>query len=187
MSEALVQALKLPVHNLHTLIKAEVSGGNTIPYVGYVEARLQIPSIQAMNKDSLFMVSNNSPYMYRVPIQLGTLRIREAMKSATQDELAKLSIAWKTASFPSYLKKNATLKEPEFDLNKIKGHVRLTKSVTIAPFQTVHVSGLMGCDQHSKRVNVIVEPDPDREYESVAPIHGYTLLKPGSSRVSIGQ
>ena len=185
MSEALVQALKLPVHNLHTLIEAEVSGGNTIPYVGYVEARLQIPSIQAINKDLLSMVSNNNPYMNRVPIQLGTLHIREAMKSATQDELAKLSIAWKTASFPSYLKKNITLKEPEFDLNKIKGHVRLTKPITIAPFQTVHVSGLTGCNQHSKRVNIIVEPDPDREYESVAPIHGYTVLKPGSSRVSI--
>ena len=63
MSEALVQALKLPVHKLNTLIKAEVSGRNTIPHVGYVEARLQIPGIQAMNKDSLFMVSNNSPYM----------------------------------------------------------------------------------------------------------------------------
>ena len=186
MSEALVQALKLPVHNLHTLIEAEASGGNTIPYVGYVVARLQIPSIQAMNKDLLFMVSNNSPYMDRVPIQLGTLHIREAMKSATQDELAKLSIAWKMASFQSYLKKNITLKEPEFDLNKIKGHVRLTKSITIAPFQTVHVSGLMGCDQHSKRVNIIVVPDPDREYESMSPIHGYTVLKPGSSQVSIG-
>ena len=186
MLEALVQALKLPVHNLHTLIEAEVSGGNTIPYVGYVEARLQIPSIQAMNKDSLFMISNNSPYMDHVPIQLGTLHIREAMKSATQDELAKLSITWKMASFPSYLEKNTTLKEPEFDLKKIKGHIRLTKSITIAPFQTVHVLGLTGCDQHSKRVNVIVEPDPDREYESMAHIHGYMVLKPGSSQVSIG-
>ena len=185
MSEALVQALKLPVHNLHMLIEAEVSGGNTIPYVGYVEAMLQIPGIQAMNKDSLFMVSNNSPYMDHVPIQLGTLHLREAMKFATQDELAKLSIAWKMASFLSYLKKNITLKEPQFDLNKIKGHVRLTKSITIAPFQTIHVSGLTGCDQHSKRVNVIVEPDPDREYESVVPIYRYTVLKPGSSRVSI--
>ena len=132
------------------------------------------------------MVSNNSPYMDRVPIQLGTLHIREAMKSATQDELAKLSIAWKTANFLPPLNKNLTLKEPEFDLNKIKGHVKLTKPITIAPFQTVHVSGLTECDQHFKRVNVIVEPDPDKEYESVIPIHGYTVLKPGSSRVSIG-
>ena len=186
MSEALVQALKLSVHNLNTLIEAEVSGGNTIPYVGYVETRLQIPSIQAMNKDSLFMVSNNSSYMDQVPIQLGTLHIREAMKVTTQDELAKLSIVWKMARFLSHLNKNLTLKEPEFDLDKIKGHVRLTKPITIAPFQTVHVLGLTECDQHSKRVNVIVEPDPDKEYESVIPIHRYTVLKPGSSRVSIG-
>ena len=186
MSEALVQGLKLPVHNLNTLIEAEVSGGNTIPYAGYVESRLQIPGVQAMNKDSFFMVSNNSPYMDRVPIQLGTLHIREAMKSATQDELAKLSIAWKMANFPSHLNKNLTLKELEFDLDKIKGHVRLTKPITIAPFQTIHVSGLTECDQHSKGVNVIVEPDPDKEYESVIPIHRYMVLKPGSSQVSIG-
>ena len=108
------------------------------------------------------------------------------MKSATQDELAKLAIAWKTASFPSHLNKNLTLKEPEFDLNKIKGHVRLTKPITIAPFQTVHVSGLTECDKHSKRVNIIVEPNPNKEYESMIPIHGYMVLKPGSFRVSIG-
>ena len=107
------------------------------------------------------------------------------MKSATQDELAKLSIAWKTANFLPHLNKNLTLKKPEFDLNKIKGHVKLTKPITIAPFQMVHVSGLTECDQHFKRVNVIVEPNPDKEYESVIPIHGYTVLKPGSSRVSI--
>ena len=42
MSELLVQALKLPVHKLNTLIEAEASGGGIIPYVGYVEARLAI-------------------------------------------------------------------------------------------------------------------------------------------------
>ena len=81
ISESLVTALKLPVHKLNTLIEAEVSGGGTIPYEGYVEARLKIPGIKAMNKDSLFMVSNNSPYMERVSIQLGTLHIREAISA----------------------------------------------------------------------------------------------------------
>ena len=185
MSEALVQALKLPIHKLNTLIEAEVSRGSTIPYVGYVEARLKIPGITAMNKGSLFMVSNNSPYMNRVLIQLGTLHIREAINCATKDELDKLSTAWKTANFPP-IDKNLKINEPEFNLNKIQGHVKLTKPVTIAPFQTVHVSGLTECNQHFKRVNVIVEPDPNKDYESVIPIHGYTMLKPGSSRVSIG-
>ena len=186
MSESLVQALKLPIHKLNTLIEAEVSGGDTRPYVVYVEARLKIPSIQAMDKDSLFMVSNNSPYTNRVPIQLGTLHFREAIQLATKDEMNTLPLAWKTTNFPPYTDKRLSRKEPEFNLDKIKGHVKLTKSVTIPPFQTIHVSGLTECDQHFKRVNVIVEPDPDKDYESVIPIHGYTILKPRSLCVSIG-
>ena len=173
------------IHKLNTLIEAEVSGGGVIPYVGYVEARLGIPGIKAMDKDSLFMVSNNSPYMNKVPIQLGTLHIREAISCATNAEMDQLATVWKTANFPP-LDKNLKLNKPEFDLNKIKGHVKLTKSVTIAPFQTIHASGLTECDQHFKRVNVLVEPDPDKNYESVIPIHGYTVLKPGFSRVSVG-
>ena len=78
MSESLVKALKLPIHKLNTLIEAEVSGGGVIPYIGYVEARLSIPGIKAMDKDLLFMVSNNSPYMNRVPMQLGTLHIKRS-------------------------------------------------------------------------------------------------------------
>ena len=185
ISESLVTALKLPVHKLNTLIEAEVSGGGIIPYVGYVETRLKIPGIKVMNKDSLFMVSNDSPYMERVPIQLGTLHIREAISCATDIEINKLATAWKTANFPP-LVKNLKVAKPEFDLNQIKGHVKLTKSVTIAPFQTICASGLAECNQHFKRVNVLVEPDPDKCYESVIPIHGYTVLKPGSFRVSVG-
>ena len=40
MSESLVQTLKLPIHQLNTLIEAEVSGGGVVPYIGYVEARI---------------------------------------------------------------------------------------------------------------------------------------------------
>ena len=42
------------------------------------------------------MVSNNSPYTNRVPIQLGTLHIREAIQLATKDEMNTLPLAWKT-------------------------------------------------------------------------------------------
>ena len=68
----------------------------------------------------------------------------------------------------------------------MKGKVKLTKAVTIKPFMTAHVSGLTACDQHFKRVNVIVESDPKINYEASIPINGYTVLKPGSSRVSVG-
>ena len=31
-----------------------------------------------------------------------------------------------------------------------------------------------------------MEPNPSKNYEDAIPIHGYTVLKPGSSRVSVG-
>ena len=33
---------------------------------------------------------------------------------------------------------------------------------------------------------MIVESDPKREYGAAIPINGYTVLKPGSSRVTVG-
>ena len=50
----------------------------------------------------------------------------------------------------------------------------------------VHVSGHTECDQHFKRVNVIVESYPERVYSGAIPINGYAVLKPGSSQVSVG-
>ena len=75
MSKSLVHALKLPILQLNTLIEAEVSDGGLTPYTRYVEARLAIPGIRQMDKDSLFMVTNDSPYTQWVPIQLRTLHI----------------------------------------------------------------------------------------------------------------
>ena len=89
-----------------------------------------------MGKDFLFMVLNNSPYTNRLPIQIGTLHIREALHLATKEEKEALPQAWETANFPpQILAKSGILKEPEFNLNKVKGHVKLTKSMTIGPFQ----------------------------------------------------
>ena len=81
---------------------------------------MAIPGIKKMDKDSLFMVSNNSPYSNRVLIQIGTLHIREALQLATKDEKKALPQAWETANFPPQtLAKSGILKEPEFDLNKV--------------------------------------------------------------------
>ena len=100
-----------------------------------------------MDKDSLFMVTNDGPYTQTVPIQLGTLHIREALQLAANEERKTLPPAWETASFsPQTLSKLSVLKEPDFDLDQEKGKVKLTKVVTIKSFQTVHVSGLTECD-----------------------------------------
>ena len=48
------------------------------------------------------------------------------------------------------------------------------------------MSGFTECDQHFKRVNVIVESDPKIDYKTAIPINEYTVLKPGYSRVLVG-
>ena len=89
-----------------------------------------------MDKDSLFMLTNDSPHIQQVPIWLGTLHIREALQLATDEEKQSLSPAWATSSFtPQPLSKAGVLNEPSFDLNWVKGKVKLTKSVVIKPFQ----------------------------------------------------
>ena len=90
LPESLVKKLKLQIHSLNTIIKAEATGGSLVPYSGYVEANLSIPGIKAMNKDSLFMVVKDTEYTSRVPVQIGTLHINEALASVTREEYGKL-------------------------------------------------------------------------------------------------
>ena len=187
LPESLVRKLKLPIHSLNTIIKAEATGGSLVPYSGYVEVNLSIPGIKAMNKDSLFMVVKDTEYTNRVPVQIGTLHINEALASVTREEYGKLSVAWARANFPPRpISKSATVLESEFDLDTIKGHVKVTRAITIPPFQTVQATGITNCNTHFKRVRVITEPTDRFDNEAVRTVTIYSTLKPGSSRVSVG-
>ena len=128
------------------------------PYTGYAEARLSILGKKAMNQNSLFMVVRDTNYTNRVPVQLGTLHIDEALALVTREEYVNLLVAWLRANFPLHLiSGSALIKESAFDLETIKGKVKLTKSVTLVPFETIQVPGLTECITHFKRVHVIIK------------------------------
>ena len=187
LPESLVEKLKLKVHNLNTIIEAEATGGSLVPYTGYVEARLSIPGIKVMNQNSLFLVVKDTNYTNRVPVQLGTLHINEALAAVMREEYGNLSVAWAGANFPPRpIMKSAQVKEPNFDLNLIKGQVKITKAITFLPFKMIHVSGLTECNSHFTRVHVMIEASEMFNHDAVKTICTYSMLKPGSSRVSIG-
>ena len=101
---------------------------------------MSIPGIKAMNQNSLFMVVKDTNYTNRVLVQLGALHIYEALALVTREEYGNLSVAWARANFPSRpITKSTQVQEPEFDLSLIKGQVKITKAVTLSPFETVHV------------------------------------------------
>ena len=120
-------------------------------------------------------------------MQLGTLHINEALAVATKEEYGNLSVAWARANFsPRPISKQTQVQEPEFDLNLVKGQVKITKAFTIPPFETIHIPGLTECNSHSKRVHVMTEASERFNHEAIKTISAYSVLKPGSSRVSIG-
>ena len=82
-------------------------------------------------------------------------------------------------------------KEPVIDLEEVKGTVHLTHNLSLGPFETATVSGLLkGRVKESayyKCINVSVEPmsnhfNDDSKYCAVP---GYTFLKPGSHRIHV--
>ena len=97
------------------------------------------------------------------------------------------SAAWIRANFPPQPISGSTqVRESEFDLETIKSNVKITKQVTLGPFETKHVPGLTECSTHYKRVHVITEASEKFQHGSVKSICTYSELKPRSSRVSIG-
>ena len=75
ITHSLAKALKLPMKQLQTLIPMDGSVGITVLYLGYVEATLNIPEVQAFQEDCLFLVMNDHTYGKHVPITIGTLHI----------------------------------------------------------------------------------------------------------------
>ena len=102
-----------------------------------------------MDKDSLFMVINDSPYMQRVPITIGTLHIRQVLKLATEEEMRQLPKAWEVGNF-SPITKQTSIRELQLDLGEVHGKVTMTKDITIHPLDTIYVCGNTAFRKHSK-------------------------------------
>ena len=133
------------------------------------------------------MVVKDINYTNRVPVQLGTLHINEALAMVTKGEYGNLSVAWARANFrPRPTVKSTQVQESEFDLSLVKGQVKITKAITIPPFEMVCVPGLTECNSHFKRVHVMIEASERFNHEAVKTVCAYSMLKPESSRVSIG-
>ena len=85
----------LKIHQLDRILRFEVTGGEDIPNIGYIEVNLKIPEIKAFNEDVLMLVIEDSTYAQCVPIQLGTLHIEKALELKSDKEITQLNTKWK--------------------------------------------------------------------------------------------
>ena len=73
-----------------------------------------------------------------------------------------------------------------FNLDQVKGGIKLTKAVEIPALETVHVQGLSKVRGHQQYVNTITEATNEKYFNSVAAVMSYTCLKPRSGHVAVG-
>ena len=86
------------IQPLDRLVPIEGSEGADIPYLGYVEVRMQILRISSFEQNVLMLVSQTTtPYHKRVPLQVGSQIIDQVANSITEDKLKSLSQSWKLA------------------------------------------------------------------------------------------
>ena len=194
MTKSFAEALELDLKSLDTILDIEWTGGGKVPYHGYVECRLNLPQIKEFDQDVLMLVIDDSQYGAQVPIQIGTLHIDMAIDLATDEEKSQFKRRWERAEMASYLRMASMQTDstkPVIDLDEITGNVHLTHNLSLGPFESATISGLLkGPVKNSayyKRVNVSVEPmsshlNDDSKY---CAIPGYTFLKPGSHRIHV--
>ena len=155
-----------------------------MPYLGYVEARMHILGINSFVRDVLMLISHTTThYHQRVPIQEGSCIINQVRNCISEDELKSLSQSWKLAYISMIISKSALVRDPEFDLDQVKGKVVTSEKVKIPALQTVVVKGLTMVTGHQKCVHVLVEPSP--KCTSVFVLGNTSELRPGVSGVTV--
>ena len=184
LTESLVKALDLKIQNLKEILPLEGAAGIKVPYLGYVEARLEIPGVDAFNEDCLFLVMPDHEYSHRVPVTIGTLHIDMIIEQATKDELDQLGTAWGRGKVNRHIQARRVQLENSTQLDKITGKVRLTKNMKLKPNQSLKVKARSSNPLNTKRVNVIIEPTDDEEGSYTIP--AYTYLKSNSRSVHVG-
>ena len=108
------------------MLDLEPTGGGTVPYEGYVELRMQIPSIAAFNLDVLMLVIPESEYAKHVPVTIGTLHIDEIIGLITDEELRKAQKSWQRGIISHKIAmRSVQLKENKDVLDQVKGNVKL--------------------------------------------------------------
>ena len=108
------------IQPLEHLVPIEGSGGANVPYLGYVEVRMNIPGINSLDRDVLMLVSSTTTqYHQRLPNQVSCHVIDQVTSCISEEELQSLSQSWQVAYVTMIISKAAPVSDLEFDLDKV--------------------------------------------------------------------
>ena len=182
ISEAFCQANDIQINPLHQLVEIEGTGGDSIKYLGYIEATLTLPlGSQTFEIKTLLLVLPSTDYQKRVPVAIGTTITDMVVDFINKTHPDNISKSWKTVCCATQ-SKWLVQAQPES-----KYLIRTTKPMTLPPFSTTTVRGSTKLRSHGMRLNLIAEPSNCTQLPaSVQCAPTYCTLEPGSNRVAVG-
>ena len=183
------EQLGLEIHSTDGLVSITGTAGTTIPYLGYTVATLEFPHIPNYSEEVVMLVINDpTAYAARVPLQIGTRVISAVTESLTLEDIKHLDETWKQTYIGTIMSCAAQQKNKEdgdtFDLDSVKGSIKLKKEVELEPFQQKEVWGYTQVRGHSKRVVVYTESEDLLMQGQVMSVNTKTDL-PHNSKVKV--
>ena len=179
VSDEYCQTHNLEIHPLDDLLTLKGVGGHEIPYHGYVEMTLTLPTTPDFAEDVLLLVVPNTPYNQQVPVILGVPIIDLILKRNTS--LTQSDTTWRRTHLGRVLGTQSTELNPE-DNPKVKS----TTEVFLAPEETQLVKGCMKITAKAQRLNVMIEPVQNTQLPiGIECTATYGEVKAGSKKVSV--
>ena len=70
-------------------------------------------------------------------------------------------------------------------VSQINNVMKITKDMTVAPFEAIKVKGVIKALNHYKCINVMINDLLDEHYKDIAVVHQIQILRPGSNNIPI--
>ena len=180
----------LEIHSLDRLVAIAGTGGFNVPYLGYTVATLEFPHIPHYSEEVVMLVvPDPTAYAVRVPLQVGTRVISTVIKSLTPDNIKHLDETLRQTYVDTLMscavQKRPSEKGDTFNLEEVKGPVKLKKEVKLEPFEQKEVWGYTKVRGHSKRVVVCTESKELLMQGQVMSANSKSELMPHNSRVKV--
>ena len=153
ISEAFCQANDIQINPLDQLVEIEGTVGDSIKYLGYIEATLTLPlGSQTFEIETLLLVLPSTDYQKRVPVAIGTTITDMVVDFINKTHPDNISKSWKTVCCATQSKWLVEA-QPES-----KYLIRTTKPMTLPPFSTTTVRGSTKLRSHGVKLHLIAEP-----------------------------
>ena len=181
--------LGLEVHSIDGLISVSATGGANIPYLGYAVATLEFPNIPSYSEEVvLLVILDPTDYASRVPLQIETRVIAAVTETLKLGDIKHLDETWRQTYvgnlMPCAVQQKNQDPRDSFQLEGVKGPVKLRREEEPGPFEQKEVWGYTQVRGHSKRVVVCTEAE-DLMRGQVMSVNTKSEMMPHNTRVKV--